>query len=80
MLVLSTAEQPQALAPEMGTSRLVPVESLRPNTGYCFSVALLSAVNAAPQGQTAQAFSSPVCIRGASEDTVMLDPGASQGG
>jgi hypothetical protein len=80
VLVLSTAEQPQALAAEMGTSRLVPAEALRPNTGYCFSVALVSVVNAAPEGQAAQAFSSPVCIRGASEDTVMLDPGSSPGG
>jgi serine/threonine-protein kinase PknK len=79
VLVLSTADQPQPLAAEMGTSRLVPAEALRPNTGYCFSVALLSAVNAAPEGQTAQAFSPPVCIRGASEDTIVTDSGPGGG-
>jgi serine/threonine-protein kinase PknK len=75
VLLMSTAEQPQLLAAEMGTSRLVPAEALRPNTGYCFSVAIFAVAQAAPQGQTAQAFSSPVCIRGASEDTVVTDSG-----
>jgi serine/threonine protein kinase len=79
VLVLSTAEPPQLLAAEMGTSRLVPAESLRPNTGYCFSVAIMSVFDAAPQDQAAQAFGPPQCIRGASEDTVVIDSGA-QGG
>jgi hypothetical protein len=79
VLVLSTAEPPQLLSAEMGTSRLVPAESLRPNTGYCFSVALMSVFDAAPQDQAAQAFGPPQCLRGASEDTVVIDSGA-QGG
>jgi serine/threonine-protein kinase PknK len=73
VLVLSEAESPRVLPPQVGASQLVPATALRRDVGYCFAVALLSSLNRAPEGHTAEAFSSPECIRGASEDTVLTD-------
>ena len=74
VLVLSEADEPtRAAAGARATSLLIPATTLRPDTGYCFSVARVDAVNAAPEGGASKAFSPPVCIRGASKDTVRVD-------
>jgi hypothetical protein len=70
VLMMSTAAQPQLLEATLGAAQLVPAAALQPNVGYCFSVAQLTSLEAAPQGREAEVFSSPECIRGASEDTV----------
>jgi len=72
VLVLSEADAPTALPAPGATSLLIPATTLRPDTGYCFSVARVDAVNAAPEGGASKAFSPPVCIRGASKDTVRV--------
>ena len=73
VLVLSEADRPTALPAPGSTSLLIPATTLRPDTGYCFSVARVDAVNAAPEGGASKAFSPPVCVRGASRDTVRVD-------
>jgi hypothetical protein len=51
----------------------VPITALRPDSGYCFSIARVDAVNAAPEGQESEAFSPPTCVRGASQSTVRVE-------
>ena len=66
VLVLSEADAPTALPAPGSTSLLIPATTLRPDSGYCFSVAHVDAVNAAPEGGAGKAFGPPVFIRGAS--------------
>ena len=68
VLVLSTEDDPTALPPATGPSRLVPATSLTPETGYCFAVAPVEALDEGVD--TKDAFSVPACIRGATEDTI----------
>jgi hypothetical protein len=68
-LILSEAEPPRFL-PASGSEMLIPAEGLQPDVGYCFAVASLESLDQANAEQSANAFSTPACIRGASEDTV----------
>jgi hypothetical protein len=69
VLMMSEIADPQVLPVDSGTSMLVPSTSLDADDGYCFAVAYLSSLEAASPN-TEEAFGPPVCIRGASEDTV----------
>jgi serine/threonine protein kinase len=73
ILVLSEADPPTAMPASSATSHLVPITALRPDSGYCFSIARVDAVNAAPEGQESEAFSPPTCVRGASQSTVRVE-------
>jgi serine/threonine protein kinase len=68
VLVLSEATAPVVLTAEDGSGFLVPAAELRPEVGYCFAVAPMAAVE--DGASTEEAFTAPVCIRGASGDTV----------
>jgi hypothetical protein len=68
-LILSEVEPPRFL-PASGSEMLIPAEGLQPDVGYCFAVASLESLDQANAEQSANAFSTPACIRGASEDTV----------
>jgi hypothetical protein len=71
VLMLSEIAAPRVLPVDAGTSMLVPTTSLVPDDAYCFAVAYVAGLEAAPSSE--DAFSPPVCIRGASEDTVRPD-------
>src|SRR5215207_2482124 len=72
ILVLSEADLPTATTAE-GTTKLIESTALRPDVGYCYAVARVDALNAAPEGREREVFSSPACIRGASYDTIRLE-------
>ncbi|HEY8523352.1 MAG TPA: protein kinase [Acidimicrobiales bacterium] len=71
VLVMSEADSPEVLPPQVGATYLVPSTHLRDDVGYCFAVALLSTFQQVPAQDAAQAFSAPTCIRGASAETVL---------
>jgi tRNA A-37 threonylcarbamoyl transferase component Bud32 len=71
VLMLSEIAAPRVLPVDAGTSMLVPTTSLVPDDAYCFAVAYVAGLEAAPRSE--DAFSPPACIRGASEDTVRPD-------
>jgi hypothetical protein len=71
VLMLSEIAAPRVLPVDQGTSMLVPTTSLVPDDAYCFAVAYVAGLEAAPESE--DAFSPPICIRGASEDTVRPD-------
>lgn len=69
VLVMSETTAPTVLTADDGPGFLVPSAELRTGVGYCFAVADMAALDTSG-GDTEAAFSTPVCIRGASEDTV----------
>jgi hypothetical protein len=73
VLVLSEEDPAEVVPVTTGPSHLIPTTSLRPDVGYCFAVAFLDALNDAPSDDTADVFSPPTCIRGATKDTVKTD-------
>jgi hypothetical protein len=70
ILVLSEADPPNLVPVTTGSAHLIEATAVRPDTGYCYSVARLDTVDAIPEEEASDAFSPPVCIRGAAEDTV----------
>lgn len=69
VLVMSEVAAPKVLPAESGPSLLVPITEIAPDVGYCFAVANEATVQSTTN-DISSAFSSPTCIRGASESSV----------
>lgn len=75
VLVLSESQAPRIVPVQGAPEYLIPPGDLSQDRAYCFLVAYADAdgLGGTPSGQAATAFSTPECINGASENTVLQD-------
>lgn len=70
VLVLSEDAERRGLPADTGTDTLLDPDLVDPDAGHCFAVAYAVELARAPEGSESAAFSPPVCINGATRESV----------